>query len=316
MKLPALTVLMPVYNGEKYLREAVDSILNQTWQDFELIIVNDGSTDNTESIIRSYSDERIVLLNQSNKGVSNALNTGLNYAKADYVIRIDGDDVCTPQRFQTQYEFMIENPDYVLAGSEAEYIDKEGEFIFYHHCPAYKDSEIRQLPPEVCPFIHATVIFKKEAVLAAGGYDENAHTFEDHLLWTKILDYGKACNLNSALVKVRFNPESITIDERWRGDRFNSIKYNAIAARGISKKEGDEILDIIRSQNVSRIKVGAYHSLLAKKYLWNNFRPEKARRNAACIIKQSPFKADGYLLFALSFLPERLISKLYKIFKR
>jgi glycosyltransferase involved in cell wall biosynthesis len=306
-----VTVLMPAYNTEDYIAEAITSILAQTFTDFEFIIVNDGSTDNTEKIIRSFKDPRIVLIQQPNGGVSNALNTGLKNARGKYIARFDADDICLKDRLEVQYQFMVSNPDYVLVGSDADYIDVHGDFIFSPKHKAYENEEIKQLPPSICPFSHVTVMYTKEAVVQAGGYSEDAHTFEDHLLWSKMLPLGKVCNLRETFVKVRFNPASITIDEKWRGERFREIKYHAIEKGTISHSEGIELLQIIRQQNVKKIKSGSYHALLAKKFLWDNYIPQKARKNALALIKLSPLSVEGYGLYMLSLLPQKLIKKIY-----
>ena len=108
---PKVSVLMSVYNGEKYLREAVESILNQTFRDFEFIIIDDGSTDSTNEIIRSYSDCRIRLLeNEENIGLTKSLNKGIDQCRGEYIARMDGDDVSLQQRFSKQLEYLINNP--------------------------------------------------------------------------------------------------------------------------------------------------------------------------------------------------------------
>src|SRR6476469_3237877 len=116
-----ISVLMPAYNVENFIGEAIQSVLDQSLKDFELIIINDGSTDATEKVIRSFSDERIVLKNQNNAGIAAALNTGLYMAKAEYIVRFDADDICYTHRLVKQYQFMIENPHYVIAGCAADY---------------------------------------------------------------------------------------------------------------------------------------------------------------------------------------------------
>src|ERR1700761_3392427 len=109
---PAITVLMPAYNAEKYIGEAITSVLQQTYTDFELLIVNDGSTDSTASIINNFIDERIVVINQPNMGVAAALNTGLEYARGKYIARFDADDVCYSYRLEKQIRFLQDNPEY------------------------------------------------------------------------------------------------------------------------------------------------------------------------------------------------------------
>src|SRR5262249_22577942 len=179
------------YNAEKYIGKAIQSVLSQTFTDFELLIINDGSTDGTEQIIRSFADERIRLINQSNQGIAAALNIGLLNANADLIARFDADDICLPDRLAVQYQFLSEHPDYVIVGSDAEYIDRDDNYVFTHRMAAHTNEEIQQLKLHSCPFIHAAVLYHKKAVIQAGGYDTHAYAFQDHLLWAKITRLGK-----------------------------------------------------------------------------------------------------------------------------
>ncbi|MCP8319033.1 MAG: glycosyltransferase, partial [Candidatus Methylarchaceae archaeon HK01B] len=132
MKSPKITILMSVYNGEKYLREAIDSILNQTFKDFEFLIINDGSTDRTVEILRSYHDSRIkIITNEKNMGLTKSLNKGLKIARSEYVARMDADDISYPRRLEVQYEYMKKNPDVGIVGSWNDVIDDKGNTIDY-----------------------------------------------------------------------------------------------------------------------------------------------------------------------------------------
>ena len=311
MRDPLMTVLMPAYNAEKYIAEAIVSILNQTFTDFELLIINDGSTDNTKKLIERFTDERIRLINQTNQGISAALNIGLLNAKAGIIARFDADDICYPERLEKQYIFLAQHRDYVLAGSDAEYIDENGEFVFESVLAGYTDEEIRNLPYTVCPFYHPTVAYRKDAIIEAGMYDVNAHSFEDHLLWRRVIQLGKVHNIKECLIKYRYNPDSITIDERWRTKRFREIKSEALQKAAITEKNGIELLCILKKQNNKKIKVGAYYLLLGKKYLWNNYQPEKARSNLRKAIVNNPARLDSYVIMLLSFSPKSFINWLY-----
>ena len=121
---------MPAYNAAPYIREAIDSVLAQSYTDLEFLIINDGSTDNTEAIIRSYNDARIKVFTQENKGVIGALNKGLQLAKGQYIARFDADDICYPNRLFEQYTYMMAHKDCVLLGSASDYIDKDVNFLF------------------------------------------------------------------------------------------------------------------------------------------------------------------------------------------
>lgn len=304
---------MPAYNAAKYIGEAIASVLKQSFTDFELLIVNDGSTDQTVKIVNSFHDPRIVLISQENKGIAAALNLGLSKARAGYIARFDADDVCLPNRLKIQYDFITAYPAYTVIGSAADYMDADGHYIFTHHPEGHLNEEIQQLKYSICPFIHSSVFYKKEVVINNGGYNEHAYTYEDHFLWVNILKHEKACNLSQALIKVRLNPESITIDEKWRPRRFRSIKYTTLKKRLITEAEGFELQQIGGSQYSPQIKQGAYYALCGKKFLLNNYQPVKARFNMARAISLRPLRLDNYLLYTLSYLPERFINWLHNI---
>lgn len=309
---PKITVLMPAYNAEKYINKAICSVLTQTFTDFELLIINDGSTDNTEKIIRSFSDDRIRLINQSNQGIAGALNMGLMNANAKLVARFDADDICMPDRLLVQYNFLSTHPDHIIVGSDADYIDMNENYVFTCRLPAHTNEEIQELTLNKCPFIHSAVLFRKEPIIQAGGYDTHAYSFEDHLLWSRVIKLGKAYNLSQTLLKVRLNPESISIDEKWRTKHFHEIKSGSIRRGNITEQEGKDLLSILKAQNNPKIKQGSYYSLLGKKYLWNNHQPKKARVNLKKAIQIHPGRLDNYAIMALSFFPKRIINWVYK----
>jgi glycosyltransferase involved in cell wall biosynthesis len=307
-----ITVLMPAYNAGKYIHEAIISVLEQSYQNFELLIINDGSTDDTARIALLFNDPRIMLVNKEHEGIAAALNTGLRLTDSYYVARFDADDVCMPERLERQYNFMEDHPDYVLVGSDAEYILENGEFLFSFKCIAHSHEEIQRNMYVYCPFIHSSVMYKRDAVIKAGGYNPYAHHFEDYLLWTCLAKMGKMQNLREPLLKVRFNPDSSTIDEKWRSERFRQLKRMATMRGAITQQEGNELAAIIKKQNVEKIKKGAYHALCGKKFLADNYQPDKARGHVRKAISIRPFRLDNYLLYAASYLPETLIAWLHK----
>jgi glycosyltransferase involved in cell wall biosynthesis len=311
--IATVTVLMPVYNAGAYIAEAIDSVLKQTFTDFELLIVNDGSTDNTAEIIRSFSDARIVVINQANKGIAAALNAGLSKAKSGYIARFDADDICLPERLQVQFNFLNDHPEYVLAGGDAEYIAADGEHLFYFTCVGHTNEEITKKIYFQCPFIHSSVMYRKDAVIKAGGYSLHAHNFEDYFLWIQLKKYGRFCNLRRRLIKVRFNPSSATIDEKWRGRVFRKLKRDIIRRGNITKKEGDELLGIIKRQDIKKIKEGAYYAICAKKFLIDNHQPKKARPLISKAISIHPYRWDNYALYMLSYFPGPFIGWLHKL---
>jgi glycosyltransferase involved in cell wall biosynthesis len=308
-----ITVLMPCYNAAGYISEAIKSVLGQTFRDFELLIINDGSNDNTAEIIKSFYDERIVFIEQEQQGVAAALNNGLKHARAAYIARFDADDICFTDRLEKQYNFMLSNPEYIIVGSGADYIDDSGNYIFTHFPPVKTNEEIQKLPYYICPFIHASVMYKKDPI-ANVGYNINAHSFEDHLLWLKLKKQGGMYNMPEPLLSVRLNPGSLTMDERKRSRDFHLIKNKALKEENICNEDGKRLLSIINQQNNSVKKESAYYSLLAKKFLWNNYNPSKARLNMKKAISLNAFDLKDYLLLFISYLPKNVINNLYSIF--
>jgi glycosyltransferase involved in cell wall biosynthesis len=312
MSIPKITVLMPAYNTEKYIGEAITSVLDQSFADFELLIINDGSTDNTVRVINSFADTRIRLINQTNQGIAAALNIGLLNAKAELIARFDADDICMPDRLMVQYRFLCDHPGYIIVGSDADFIDMDGSFVYSRSLPAHTNQEIQELTINKCPFIHSAVLFFKEPIMQAGGYNTHAYAFEDLLLWSKVIKMGKAHNLSKKLIQVRLNPWSISIDEKWWTKRFREILTGSIRNGDIAEPEGKELLSILKERNNPKIKEGSYYSLLGKKYLWDNHQPEKARFNLRKAIRIHPGRLDSYAIMLLSFFPRQFIDWLYK----
>ena len=312
MSVPLVTILMPAFNAEKYIGAAIDSVLRQTFTDFELVIVNDGSTDTTQKVIEVFTDPRIVLLNSTHGGVSKTLNEGLAVAKGKYIARFDADDICYPQRLEQQLHFLETHPDYVAIGSDADYMLENGEHLFHFSCIGHTHEQIERKMYFYCPFIHSSVMYRKEAVIKAGSYSLHAHNFEDYLLWTQLAKQGKLCNLPEALIRVRFNPASVTIDERWRGQRFRSLKKAVIHSGMITKKEGDELAAIIQKQDTKKTKEGAYYALCAKKFLTDNYQPVRSREYIRNAIRVNPLRLDNYALWLASYFPEIFIQWLHQ----
>lgn len=303
---------MPAYNAGKYIAEAIRSVLQQSFTDFELLIVDDGSSDNTLSVIRSFSDPRIRWLRQDNKGIAPALNAGLKEARGIYIARFDADDICMPSRLARQVVFLDGHPTCLVTGSDAEYISENGEHLFNFSCKGHTNREIKDNLYQHCPFIHSAVMYRKEVILRIGGYPVHAHNFEDYLLWVRLLKQGKCYNIPEPLIKVRINPASVTIDEKWRGRRFGQLKRSIILKGAVTKEEGDELLAIIRSQETRQIKQGAYHALCGKKFLADNYRPAKARWHVIRAIYANPLRLDNYAMLLVSFLPPGWIKWLHR----
>ena len=298
---------MPAWNAAAFIGSAIESVLVQSFRNFELLVVDDGSTDHTREVVREFNDKRIRLIPCPHAGIASALNTGLKAARSHLIARFDADDLCDPERLEKQFQFLKDHPGYALVGCDAEYISEDGEHLFHYSCAMRTNEEIQAGMLSMCPHIHSGVMFRRDAVLEAGGYNPHAHLFEDHLLWIVLLKKWKAGNLPESLLKVRINKASSTIDERWRGNEWRRIKKNALLTGTINREEGDRLMRILLRQERKAVKHGSYHALCGKKYLADNYQPGKARWHMRRAISANPFRLDNYVLVAASFLPLGMI---------
>lgn len=210
--MPKVTVLMAVYNGERYLQEAIDSILAQTYHDFEFLIINDGSSDSTWEILNSYKDPRIRLLNNdSNLGLTRSLNKGLKLAEGELIARQDGDDISEPERLAKQVAFLETHPEVALVGTQYKEIDSEGQLIRECNLP-YDSTQIRWDILFYCPFVHSAVMFRRATITEhIGFYNEDFLYAQDYDLWWRIVRCFPSANINEYLMKLRINPSSMTV---------------------------------------------------------------------------------------------------------
>ena len=209
---------MPVFNAERYLREAIDSILIQTFEDFEFIIIDDGSTDSSKDIVRSYVDPRIRFFeNETNLGISDTLNRGIALASCELIARMDADDVSYPHRLRKQYDYMMEHPNCALLSAWARVVTDDKRFVrleryrskFYYYNLTFE-----------CWMYHPTIMFRKQPVEAVGMYSMKYS--EDYDLFWKVSTAFEIGNLAEALVDYRLSPTSLnTVLKRTEYDIAN-----------------------------------------------------------------------------------------------
>lgn len=211
--MPEISVLMSVYNGERWLRDSIDSVLAQSKDNFEFIIINDGSTDDTARILDSFKDRRLVIINQKNIGLTKSLNRGLNIARGKFVARIDADDICMPDRLSKQKIFLIENPDVVLVGSNAMLIDESNNDIGYTVYPTSHDSLLKRLKKFQPVFPHSSIFFRKDMVACEGGYNPYFTRSQDNELYLRLSEKYQMAGLDEYLVKLRFTRNSLSYSD-------------------------------------------------------------------------------------------------------
>lgn len=208
MTSPRVTVLMPVYNGALYLREAMDSILGQTFTDLEFLIINDGSTDNSVAIIHSYSDHRIRLVhNGSNLGLIASLNKGLGFARGEFIARMDADDISRPERLARQVCFMDANPLVGVCGSWVQYLSKDDKNVW--KLPK-RSEDIRCWQFHTVGVAHPSVIMRRQLFIEKGLlYDPQFRHIEDYELWGRAIRHMDFANIQEVLLDYRLSPEQI-----------------------------------------------------------------------------------------------------------
>jgi glycosyltransferase involved in cell wall biosynthesis len=207
-----ISVIISVYNGDKYLEDAIKSILNQTFEDFELIIVNDASTDNTQNIIDKYVDldKRVSsIINEINQGISISRNIALVKSQGKYIATMDADDVSMPDRLEIQYNFMEKNPDIVLCGGYIQMCDKELNVLSEKSYPI-DDISIRKRIFRISPFAHPSTFYRAEIAKKIGGYSYVFKAALDYDFYFRMANFGKLQNIDKVLIKYRIHDESIS----------------------------------------------------------------------------------------------------------
>jgi len=238
---PRISVIMSVYNGEKYLREAIDSILNQTFPDFEFIIVNDASTDSSLKIIQSYHDKRIrVIENEENIGLTKSLNKAIKKARGEYIARQDADDISLLNRFEEQLRYLEQHPEVSLLGTSIYRIDSGGDVTGKRIAlakPTTKDMFKGN------QFSHGSVMFKRQVIDNVGGYNELFRYVQDYELWLRIAKHYEVRNLTRILYKLRSHDRNVRFTN---GEE--SALYGILAIKLAKENLEGEILEDINEK--------------------------------------------------------------------
>ncbi|PQJ44935.1 hypothetical protein BTO00_01800 [Vibrio campbellii] len=247
-----VSVIIPVYNAEKTIKQAIDSICCQTYNNLEIIIVDDGSNDGSLDIINSIHDERIRVLRQKNQGISIALNNAIGTASGSLIARMDSDDISRPERIEKQVEFLESHEEVVLLGTAINYIDECSEYIA-RGFSVTSHKNIINLINRKNPFNHPTVMFRRETFDKVGGYDENlSGLFEDQFLWKKMLSHGKGANLHYPLVHYRLSVDQLTSVvetenyKRIKTRIMNNLKYEVVDIQSLRREKEQSIKNVER----------------------------------------------------------------------
>ena len=226
---------MSVYNGERFLAQAIESVLSQTFADFEFLILDDGSRDGTRAIAEGYAarDARIRVIARENQGLVASLNQLLAEARAPLIARMDADDICQPERFSRQLAFLAGHPEYGVVGSRSEDIDEYGR-PYQVSGPEHPDTHAGFLEaiengwPLLC---HPAVMFRRELVLSVGGYHAAFRHCEDLDLWLRLASVTQLCSLPERLIRYRHYPEQVSSRHATEQQIGAAVAYLAYAER-------------------------------------------------------------------------------------
>ena len=238
---PLVTVLMSVYNGEKYLPETIESILNQTFTNFEFLIIDDGSSDNSIKIIESYDDPKIRLIcNDENIGQTKTLNKGIKLAKGNFIARSDQDDISSSNRLSIQYNYLNNNPNVALLGSSVYFINNNGSLLYKKQVPTGHN----HIMESFCagnPFMHSSVMFNRDVVMKLDGYSPRYIYSQDADLWLRIARIREIENLKSFLVSIRVHRDQVINNFTFNKLRYkeaSKIYYRISKLKYLSKESG------------------------------------------------------------------------------
>lgn len=295
--IPHVSVVMPVYNAQRYVDGAIESVLAQTFRDFELVIVNDGSTDSTLAILDRHAadDQRIRILSRPNTGIVGAENDGLAVARGMYIARIDADDWCDARRFELQVDRLDSEPELVALGSAATIVDASGDHLGAFPVPlTHVQIEARHLQG-LSSIHHPSVMMRADAVRKVGGYREESRPADDFDLWLRLGEVGRLANLPQCLITKRLTVDGIvgsTLGTQM-GDAIHRILTDTWKRRGLP---GDPVMprrtvlsrpDLYRQWAWMALKSGERR--VARKYaiksVWRQPYHPKSWRAAWCAIR-------------------------------
>lgn len=237
--MPRVSVILPIYNAMSFIANAVESILAQTYQDFELILIDDCSTDGTIEILNKFVDTRIQLIkNTSNLGLVGSLNKGLTIASGEYIARMDHDDIAMPFRFDRQIKFLDKYPEISILGTGYRLVDASGK-LGVAYIPPESHDEVEWALSFICPLAHPTVMMRRNVVELAGGYLESASYAEDYDLWERLSHNSRFANIADPLLLLR--KHSSNMSKVWSSD--GAVVAARVAKKRINYLLGDSLSD-------------------------------------------------------------------------
>lgn len=322
---PAVSVLMPVRNCGSYIEEAVDCILRQTFADFEFLIVDDASTDDTWDRLKQFSDPRIRLSrNETNKGLAQNLNDLLETARGEFIARMDGDDTCDLERLELQVRFLEEHPEVGVVSSSFLWTDASGRDVQLFPQPS-EDSEIKGRILVSCDgLVHAGALARRSLLVEAGGYRTAIGIAEDNDLWLRLGHQCQFHNLPRALYRWRQHPASSGSRQTEQNAALAMVRMYAIERRHC----GEDSLARYSDEDLARVRQGRFvmprvgDAAAQRRVLWElcdvliaGARPAQSLRVAAATVRRWPLHWLGYAMVGRTMLNPRSYLRQFRIMR-
>jgi glycosyltransferase involved in cell wall biosynthesis len=300
--MPKVSVIMSVFNGEKFIQEAIASILRQTFSDFEFLIIDDGSTDATVEMIEAFTDQRLKLLKRNHRGISASVNEGISAATGELIARMDADDISLPERLEREVEFLENNPDFVMVGSAGMLIDEAGLPLGMVDKPADLGTIQDNLNNGILPFFNGSSVFRKAAAEKCGLYDERLNGNEDWYLATKLVKLGKLTNLALVLYQYRFSRLAITNLSPSLLKKRKAIMQKIVKTGTISVEDA-RIMRELKQKLSPRELTAQYYFNAGKALISYDWQPKRARPYLLNSLYSKPFDLRCWFNLFLSFMP-------------
>jgi glycosyltransferase involved in cell wall biosynthesis len=293
---PTASVLLPVYNAERYLSQAGESVLAQTFRDFELLFLNDGSTDGSLKIMEAFAerDQRCRIHSWPNRGLVSSLNAGLELASGEFIIRMDSDDICRPERFERQISFLQANPDHVAVGSRLQFIDPEGLPLFEPTVLCAHNEIERGLLLDGFAVPHSGSTLRRSACMAIGGYRDSYPHAEDLDLFLRLSEIGNLANLPEVLLDYRHHLTSVCYqNKKLQSESARRAIMDAYGRRGLPFQSPAE--ELTRGDTSPKALTEVHRT-----WGWWALKAgnrEAARKHAYSALRHRPVSLENWKLF-------------------
>ncbi len=311
MAMPKVSVLLPVFNAADYVSASIRSVLNQSFRDLELIVIDDGSTDSSAEVIRRAigNDPRVRFLSRGNIGFARTLNQMLEITSGELIARLDADDEALPNRIATQVEFMDSHPDCVVVGGGAIHIDAEGDPLSLELYPEQHNEIEQRMLSGSGGIIHPSVMIRAETMRRCGGYSLDCPVVEDQDLWLRMALRGRLANLPFPLIRYRVHPENMSFTSAAAaGNRLAEVLTRAHRDRGIEPPSIGDWVGVPLVDDWGRRRQWAW-SAIASGYFFT------ARKHAKRLLRERFFAKDAWVLLAYAYFPRAAegIRRFYRI---